>query len=337
MAQVVFIYNQHNIDIQCNKTDKMKDIFNRFYTKTNTSPNTVFFMYNGMGNINGEISFDQLANNYDKSRNKMTILVNDAYFKDTSYLPKTSGNISNNYNNIKPQGKPYIFDNMDNMNKRFEKMEFEIKEKSKELKRKIEIMQTELMKIEKEKIVFGNATYYGETLDTEMNGLGILNYDDGTRYEGYFLNGNKNGIGIFYDKNIIFQGEYKKDERNGFGIEENSDVGKYEGDWLNNGINGTGIFTYNDGSIYIGQFEKAKSSGFGKMMWTDGDYCIGQFKDGGREKIKTFYAEENGIFDAIWEDNVDKAIAKGIFYHYDGRKEKRTRIISGSEAHWEYN
>ena len=131
MAQVVFIYNQHNIDIQCNKTDKMKDIFNRFYTKTNTSPNTVFFMYNGMGNINGEISFDQLANNFDKSRNKMTILVNDAYFKDTSYLPKTSGNISNNYNNIKPQGKPYIFDNMDNMNKRFEKMEFEIKEKQK--------------------------------------------------------------------------------------------------------------------------------------------------------------------------------------------------------------
>ena len=45
MAQVVFIYNQHNIDIQCNKTDKLKDIFNRFYTKTNTSPNTVFFMF----------------------------------------------------------------------------------------------------------------------------------------------------------------------------------------------------------------------------------------------------------------------------------------------------
>ena len=337
MAQVVFIYNQHNIDIQCNKTDKMKDIFNRFYTKTNTSPNTVFFMYNGMGNINGEISFDQLANNFDKSRNKMTILVNDAYFKDTSYLPKTSGNISNNYNNIKPQGKPYIFDNMDNMNKRFEKMEFEIKEKSKELKRKIEIMQTELMKIEKEEIKFADATYYGETLDTKMNGLGILNYDDGTRYEGYFLNGNRNGIGIFYGKNSIFQGEYKKDERNGFGIEENPDVGKYEGDWLNNGINGTGILTYNDGRIYIGQFEKAQRSGFGKMMWTDGDYCIGQFKDSNREKIKTFYAEENGIFDAIWEENDDKAIAKGIFYHYDGRTEKRTRIISGKEAHWEYN
>ena len=123
----------------------------------------------------------------------------------------------------------------------------------------------------------------------------------------------------------------------GFGIEENPDVGKYEGDWLNNGINGTGILTFNDGRIYIGQFEKAQRSGFGKMMWTDGDYCIGQFKDSNREKVKSFYAEENGIFDAIWEENDDKAIAKGIFYHYDGRKEKRTRIISGLEAHWEYN
>ena len=37
MAQVIFIYNSNNIAIQCNKTDKMKDIFNRFYTKTNTN------------------------------------------------------------------------------------------------------------------------------------------------------------------------------------------------------------------------------------------------------------------------------------------------------------
>ena len=338
MAQVEFIYNQHNIDIQCIKTDKMKDIFNRFYIKTSTSPNSVFFMYNGIGNINGELSFEQLANSFDKSRNKMTILVNDAYFKDTSYLSKPSGNASNNYNNIKPQGKPYIFEIMDNLNKRFEKMELEIKEKEKELKRKIEIMQSKLMKIEKKEIRFEDATYYGETLGKEITGLGIIVNDDGRRYEGYILDSDRNGIGIFYGKDgDIFQGEYKKNKRNGFGIEEDPDVGKYEGDWLNDGINGTGILTYNEGGIYIGQFEKAQRSGFGKMMWTNGYYCIGQFKDSKREKVKAFYAEENGIFDAIWEENDDKAIAKGIFYHFDGRTEKRTRIISGKEAHWEYN
>ena len=141
--------------------------------------------------------------------NKMTILVSDKYFKDTSI--KKSGN------NIKlPQGKPFIFETMDNLNKRFEKLEMEIKEKSKDLKRKIENMQNNLMKIKKEKIQFKSCTYYGETINGEVNGLGIAEFNDGTRYEGYFLDSDKNGVGIFYDNNgVIFQGEFKKNERNG--------------------------------------------------------------------------------------------------------------------------
>ena len=106
---------------------------------------------------------------------------------------------------------------------------------------------------------------------------------------------------------------------------------------MNDNITGIGIITYNDGRVYIGQFEKGLFSGFGKFMCTNGDYSIGQFKDGNREKLKSFYVEENGIFDAIWEEKEEKTLAKGIFYHFDGRTEKRTRIISGKEAHWEYN
>ena len=286
-----------------------------------------------MGNIDGELRFDQLANSFDKSNNKMTILVSDAYFKDTSYSKKTTGN-----NNIKPKGKPYIFENMENLNKRFEKLEIEIKEKSKGLKRKIEVMQNNLMKIKKKKIRFSTCTYYGETIGDEVTGLGIAEFDDGSRYEGYFLDCDKNGIGIDYDTSgIIFQGEYKKNQRNGFGIEENSKAGKYEGDWLNNGINGTGLLTHNDGRIYIGQFEKDQYSGLGKMLYPDGDYYIGLSKDGNREKIKTFYSEDNEIFDATWKEEENKAVAKGIFYHFDERQEKRTRIIIGNDAHWEYN
>ena len=165
-----------------------------------------------------------------------------------------------------------------------------------------------------------------------------MEYDDGTRYEGYLLDSNKSGVGIYYDnEGVIFQGEFKKNERNGFGIEENPNVGKYEGDWLANGITGTGMLMYNDGRIYIGQFNKAQLSGFGKMLYPDGDYYIGQMKDGNRDKVKTFYSKENGIFDASWEEGESKAIAKGIFYFYDGRQEKRTRIINDNDAHWEYD
>ena len=38
-----------------------------------------------------------------------------------------------------------------------------------------------------------------------MNGYGTYSWKDGQIYEGYFINGYKNGIGKFTDKNgIIF-------------------------------------------------------------------------------------------------------------------------------------
>ena len=147
----------------------------------------------------------------------------------------------------------------------------------------------------------------------------------------------RSGIGIFYNHNgIIFMGEYKVNKRNGFGIEENPNVGKYEGTWLDDCLTGTGILTFKDGRIYIGQMDKAKFSGFGKLLWTNGDYFIGEFKDGNRIKGKVFYSEEQGIFDSTWEETNEKAVADGIFYLPNGNKERRKRIITRKESHWEY-
>lgn len=131
-------------------------------------------------------------------------------------------------------------------------------------------------------------------------------------------------------------GEYKNNKRNGFGIEENPNVGKYEGTWLDDSLTGTRILTFKDGRIYIGQMERANFSGFGKLIWPNGDYYIGNFKEGKRVNGKVFYFNEQGIFDATWEENEGKAVAKGIFYFPNGKKEKRTRIVTVNEAHWEY-
>ena len=132
-------------------------------------------------------------------------------------------------------------------------------------------------------------------------------------------------------------GEYKNNKRNGFGIEDNPNVGKYEGSWINDSLTGTGILTFKDGRIYIGKLDKAQFSGFGKLIFTDGSYFIGEFKDGKRIKGKAFYSDEQGIFDSTWEENEKKVVAKGIFYLKDGTKEKRIRIITENEAHWEYD
>ena len=48
MAQVNFNYNETKTVIQCQKDEKMKDIFKRFLTKTKTDINKVYFLYGGI-------------------------------------------------------------------------------------------------------------------------------------------------------------------------------------------------------------------------------------------------------------------------------------------------
>ena len=75
MATVDFFFEGRNITIQCNKDDKMKQIFHRFLSKNSLSPNSVIFIYDGNNITNIESTFEKLMNIDDRNRNKMTILV----------------------------------------------------------------------------------------------------------------------------------------------------------------------------------------------------------------------------------------------------------------------
>ena len=51
-----------------------------------------------------------------------------------------------------------------------------------------------------------------------MNGHGIYNYNDGSQYEGQFVNGLKNGKGKYKDADgNTFEGIWKDGKRNGRG------------------------------------------------------------------------------------------------------------------------
>ena len=331
MNQVEFYYKGKNTIIQCNSNEKIGLIFQKFSNIEGVNMNSLLFLHSIQNNINNELTIDKIVNNTDKIRNQINIIVFDKNSLESSY-------ISTSYSlNISSQN---VFDTMKNINQSFIKLENEIKEESKNMRYKVELMKNKLKEVTKKKIRFHKATYFGETIGNEITGLGIISNDDGRRFEGEMSDSDRNGIGVFYGiKGDIFMGEYKDNIRNGFGIEENPNVGKYEGTWSNDSLTGIGILTYRDGCIYIGQMDRAQLSGLGKFIFFDGDYFIGYFKDSTRSKGKTFYSEENGIFDAIWEEDekTKELIGKGIFYFSDGRKEKRTRIIGETEGVWKYN
>ena len=74
MSKVIFSYNGTQTTIQCLQDDKMKNICDKYASKICININSLFFIYGG-NQINYELTFQEQANNIDKGRNEMNILV----------------------------------------------------------------------------------------------------------------------------------------------------------------------------------------------------------------------------------------------------------------------
>ena len=74
MAKVIFTYNRNQTNIQCNKDEKIKEICQRYISKINIDKDKIYFIYSG-NKINEDLNFNEHANEEDKKRNIMNILV----------------------------------------------------------------------------------------------------------------------------------------------------------------------------------------------------------------------------------------------------------------------
>ena len=77
MTQVEFQYNGINSIIQCKEDQAMFEICNNFISKSHLNEKNINFVYNGKGGkqFDKNLTFNQMANSYDKTRKKMNILV----------------------------------------------------------------------------------------------------------------------------------------------------------------------------------------------------------------------------------------------------------------------
>ena len=74
MAEVIFNYNGNNTKIQCDIDSKMMNIIEKFLSKIEKKEDIYYYLYNG-NNINKELTFNEQANEYDKNRKIMNIIV----------------------------------------------------------------------------------------------------------------------------------------------------------------------------------------------------------------------------------------------------------------------
>eukprot|EP00042_Codosiga_hollandica_P008881 m.20429 g.20429 ORF g.20429 m.20429 type:complete len:150 (+) comp31971_c0_seq1:72-521(+) len=92
--------------------------------------------------------------------------------------------------------------------------------------------------------------YKGDwSADGKREGLGIVIFADGTRYNGAFVGGLCAGLGVLtFSDNSKYEGEFKNGKYHGFGVYTRADGMKYEGTFLDGQAQGKGLLTFADGS-----------------------------------------------------------------------------------------
>ena len=124
----------------------------------------------------------------------------------------------------------------------------------------------------------GKGTYTGPDMKYEGSwehgkkcGKGRIEYPDGSIYEGDLDNDVRQGEGVYTSPNYNYEGSWKNDKRNGTGIVEYHKLKeKYEGSIMNNLPHGKGIYTFNEGSVFSGEFHMGWRHGTGTLSYGDG-------------------------------------------------------------------
>lgn len=103
------------------------------------------------------------------------------------------------------------------------------------------------------------------------SGKGIFRWPDGSKYDGHWKDG----------------------RRNGFGKLESSDGFVYDGTWLDNAMEGKGFAKYPNGQEYDGMWLNGKRDGRGTVTFGNGAVYKGRFKDDCIEGQGTLKIENN--------------------------------------------
>ena len=176
----------------------------------------------------------------------------------------------------------------------------------------------------------GDYIYSGNFEMGMSTGHGIETYKDGSRYEGGFVKGLREGSGKLYGMNggLIYQGQFKANRRHGSGkaFHENGKMA-FDGNWNNNQKTGPGdLFDENgvlifqgsfvedlpegsckefrkDGSmLFKGIYLQGRRHGSGRIYYTDGTIQFdGEFIEGYQQgQGKEFREDGSILYDGFW-------------------------------------
>ena len=112
----------------------------------------------------------------------------------------------------------------------------------------------------------------GNSEDNEIVkcGYGVLQWPDGSVFEGYWLNGQAISIGVFKTpKKEIFEGRWIQDKSTGLDVFRKTNSSDRQ--------TGKGVEVWSDGSYFFGDFNDGMKQGNGVYYWADGSRYSGDW------------------------------------------------------------
>jgi len=170
--------------------------------------------------------------------------------------------------------------------------------------------------------------------DNEPHGYGVMNYVDGSLFEGEWNHGKstygkmtfpdgvtyegsikdelRNGRGVvkLADGTVHYSGMWKDDVEHGFGIRI-IDETKYSGQWENGEIKGEGKYIFKV-ATFIGTWENA-TTGYGSIYYTNGNFYFGQWIDYKKQGDGFMVYANSTIYNGDWVDDKKEGIGFFLF------------------------
>ena len=114
------------------------------------------------------------------------------------------------------------------------------------------------------------ATYVGDWSDDRMSGSGTMTWTNGARYHGGYLQGLREGWGVFrFADGATYEGYWRADRMEGHGRYK-CRAWTYDGDWASGLRQGRGRFVRADGWSYDGEWADDVMHGYGTESRPDG-------------------------------------------------------------------
>ena len=137
---------------------------------------------------------------------------------------------------------------------------------------------------------------------------------DGDLFEGYFLNGKKNGRGKYIWANgNVYDGNWVDGKCTGKGKVTWSNGASFDGEWKDNQMS-EGKYIYADGSVYEGSFKNGKRDGYGKRIYTSGDKYEGRWQSGSRHGNGVYTWADGDVYDGKWKDDKRCGVGRMVMY-----------------------